>query len=72
MFTARPDFDALLERRFVEALLAMNYDNPVHRAVLEAEGLHHWEKPHLDGYISLREACGRQGFFGDAAKSAAE
>jgi phosphonate transport system substrate-binding protein len=72
MFTARPDFDASLERRFVDALLAMNYDNPVHRAVLEAEGLHHWEKPHLDGYISLREACSRQGFFGDAAKSAAE
>ena len=50
----------------------MNYDNPSHRAVLDAEGLHHWEKPHLDGYTSLRDACSRQGFFGDAAKSAAE
>jgi phosphonate transport system substrate-binding protein len=72
MFTARPDLDTSLERRFAEALSAMNYDNPVHRAVLDAEGLHHWEKPHLEGYASLRQACTRQGFFGDAAKSAAE
>ncbi len=72
MFTARPDLDESLERRFAAALSGMNYDNPVHRAVLDAEGLHHWEKPHLAGYSSLREACNRQGFFGDAAKSAAE
>jgi len=51
----------------------MNYDNPTHRAVLDAEGLHHWVEPHLDGYTALREACVRQGFFASAAaKSAAE
>ena len=48
-------------------------DNPVHRAVLDAEGLHHWVEPHLDGYTSLRDACVLQGFFASpAAKSAAE
>jgi hypothetical protein len=30
-------------------------------------------EPHLDGYVALREACVRQGFFTTAgAKSAAE
>jgi hypothetical protein len=51
----------------------MSYDNPVHRAVLDAEGLHHWEAPQLDGYSALREACIRQGLFAKpTAKSAAE
>ena len=73
MFTARPDLDASAERQFAEALAKMSYDNPVHRAVLDAEGLHHWVEPHLDGYTSLRDACVLQGFFASpAAKSAAE
>src|ERR1700724_4193452 len=56
MFTARPDLDPLLEQRFAEALSGMSYDNPSHRSVLDAEGLHHWVLPHLDGYDALREA----------------
>jgi ABC-type phosphate/phosphonate transport system substrate-binding protein len=63
MFTARPDLDPILQQRFVEALSGMSYDNPRHRAVLEAEGLRRWVEPHLDGYDSLREASARQGFF---------
>ena len=62
MFTARPDFDPELERKFAHALSEMNYDNPSHRAVLEAEGLRRWVAPQLDGYKSLREASQRQGF----------
>jgi len=63
MFTARPDLEPILQQRFVEALSGMSYDNPKHRAVLEAEGLRRWVEPHLDGYDSLREASARQGFF---------
>jgi phosphonate transport system substrate-binding protein len=63
MFTARPDLEASLEQRFLEALSAMSYDNPRHRAVLDAEGLRRWEPPHLDGYDSLRQASAQQGFF---------
>jgi ABC-type phosphate/phosphonate transport system substrate-binding protein len=63
MFTARPDFEPELERRFAEALSRMSYDNPRHRAVLEAEGLRRWIGPELDGYHALREASQRQGFF---------
>ena len=63
MFTARPDLDVELERRFVEALSAMSYENPVHRPILEAEGLQRWLLPHLDGYSALRQAAAQQGFF---------
>jgi phosphonate transport system substrate-binding protein len=63
MFTARPDLDPALEQRFAEALSAMSYDNPAHRAILDAEGLKRWVSPHLDGYDALREASLRQGFF---------
>jgi len=73
MFTARPDLDVSLERRFAEALSGMSYDNLSHRVILDAEGLHHWEAPHLDGYDALREASARQGFLSSRKwKSAAE
>ncbi len=71
MFTARPDLDPEQERRFAEALSKMSYDNPVHRAILDAEGLQRWLTPHLDGYAALRQAAAEQGFFDQAfAKSA--
>ena len=71
MFTARPELDREQERRFVEALLAMSYDNPLHREILDAEGLQRWLTPHLDGYGELRQAATEQGFFEQAlAKSA--
>jgi phosphonate transport system substrate-binding protein len=63
MLTAGPDLDPSVERRFANALSGMSYDNPNHRAVLEAEGLRRWVAPHLHGYDALREASARQGFF---------
>jgi phosphonate transport system substrate-binding protein len=63
MFTARPDLDPSLDKLFAQALTAMSYENPSHRVILDAEGLHRWEPPHLDGYNSLRQAASRQGFF---------
>jgi len=71
MFTARPEFDVDQERRFLEALLAMSYDNPVHRSILDAEGLQRWLRPDLQGYGALRQAAAQQGFFAKVlAKSA--
>jgi len=70
MFTARPDLDREQERRFVEALSAMRYNNPNHREILDAEGLQRWLPPHLDGYDALREAAAQQGFFGSSYKEA--
>ncbi len=63
MFTARPGLDVERERQFADALSAMSYDNPVHRAILDAEGLQRWVTPHLEGYDALREAASAQGFF---------
>jgi ABC-type phosphate/phosphonate transport system substrate-binding protein len=63
MFTARPDFDPEQERRFTEALFGMSYEDPVHRPILEAEGLKRWLAPDVDGYAELRQAAARQGFF---------
>lgn len=63
MFTARPDLELEQEHRFAEALSAMNYDNPLHRSILDAEGLKRWLSPHLEGYGALREAAAQQGFF---------
>jgi phosphonate transport system substrate-binding protein len=63
MFTARPDLDPELERRFTDALSSMSYDNPVHRTILDAEGLRRWLPPQLDGYNALRQAAIQQGFF---------
>jgi ABC-type phosphate/phosphonate transport system substrate-binding protein len=62
MFTARPDLEAPLVRDFAEALARMSYDNPRHRAVLEAEGLRRWVSPEFEGYKSLRDASAQQGF----------
>ena len=67
MFTARPDLDRQAESRFADALSGMSYDNPSHRAVLDAEGLRRWVAPHLDGYGSLRQAAAQQGFFSRSA-----
>ena len=63
MFTARPELEFETERQFAEALSAMSYDNPKHRAILDAEGLQRWLPPHLDGYAALRKAADQQGFF---------
>jgi ABC-type phosphate/phosphonate transport system substrate-binding protein len=71
MFTARPDLDREKEDRFVKALLAMSYHNPVHRPILEAEGLQRWLTPHIDGYAALREAASQQGLFEQAAAKSA-
>ena len=63
MFTARPDLDLERERRFADALSAMSYDNPVHRSILDGEGLQRWLPPQIDGYDALRQAAAQQGFF---------
>lgn len=63
MFTARPDLDKEQERRFADALLAMSYDNPVHRSILDSEGLQRWLPPDVGGYDALRQAAAQQGFF---------
>jgi ABC-type phosphate/phosphonate transport system substrate-binding protein len=63
MFTARVDLEPELRQGFVDALLAMSIENPVHRPVLEAEGLQRWITADTRDYGSLTEACRQQGLF---------
>jgi len=71
MFTGRADLEPEIERRFTEALLKMSIDNPLHRPILEAEGLERWIAADLDGYAALEYACRAQGFFDHAAVQSA-
>jgi phosphonate transport system substrate-binding protein len=59
-FTALPRLDESRVRPWVERLLAMDWDNPAHRPILEMEGLKRWVPPELDGYASLFEAVREQ------------
>ena len=63
MFTARVDLDPDVQKRFVDALLSMSFDNPAHRPVLEAEGLKRWIVADTQGYGSLDQACREQTMF---------
>lgn len=63
MFTTRAELEPEIERRFTDALLKMSIENPVHRPILEAEGLKRWIAADVDGYGALEEACRAQGFF---------
>src|SRR6266542_3603369 len=59
-FTA---LDTLPEARtepWVAHLLAMSWDNPEHRRILELEGLRRWVRPDLAGYAALFEAVREQ------------
>jgi len=61
MFTARAGLSREAARKFAEALFAMDWENPRHREILQAEGLRRWEAPTDDGYDSLRAAAKVQG-----------
>jgi phosphonate transport system substrate-binding protein len=67
MFTGRAELEPEIEQRFTEALLKMSIDNPLHRPILEAEGLERWIAADLDGYAALEHACRAQGFFDHAS-----
>lgn len=55
-FTALDTLPAHRSDPWVEHLLAMSWDNPDHRRILELEGLRRWVRPDLAGYASLFEA----------------
>jgi ABC-type phosphate/phosphonate transport system substrate-binding protein len=59
-FTAMPQLPQDRVQPWVDRLLAMDWDNPDHRPILELEGLRQWVPPQLDGYASLFEAVRAQ------------
>jgi ABC-type phosphate/phosphonate transport system substrate-binding protein len=61
MFTARAGLPREAAREFAKALFTMDWENPRHREILQAEGLRNWVPPTDDGYDSLRAAATAQG-----------
>jgi len=66
-FTVRADLPEERTRRFVEVLLAMSYDDPEVRTLMELEGLKRWLPARTSGYEQLEKAVGRFGLYGSAA-----
>jgi len=60
-FTALPRLSEERTGPWLDLLLAMDWDNPAHRPILEMEGLRKWVPPHLEGYASLFQAVQDQG-----------
>jgi len=55
-FTALPDFDAALAARWTQALLAMEYNDPRWRRLMDLEGLTAWLPGQKTGYEALTQA----------------
>jgi phosphonate transport system substrate-binding protein len=60
-FTALETLPPERTEPWVAHLLAMDWQNPEHRRILELEGLRRWVLPDLAGYASLFEAVKEQG-----------
>ena len=63
VFTVRETLDPAAERRWLEALFAMRYDDPQHREMMDLEGLKAWMPGRVTGFGPLREAVEAEGFF---------
>jgi phosphonate transport system substrate-binding protein len=59
-FSALESLDEGQREAWTEHLLAMDWDDPGHRRILEMEGLRRWVRPELEGYAPLFEATGGQ------------
>jgi ABC-type phosphate/phosphonate transport system substrate-binding protein len=63
VFTVRHDLAAAAERRWLEALFAMRYDNPAHREMMDLEGLKAWRPGRTTGFGPLTAAVASERFF---------
>jgi ABC-type phosphate/phosphonate transport system substrate-binding protein len=62
-FTVLESFPAEEEKRWLEILFRMSYDNPDHRKMMDMEGLKAWLPGRVSGYLLLNEAVTQQNFF---------
>ncbi|MBL1149835.1 MAG: phosphate/phosphite/phosphonate ABC transporter substrate-binding protein [Armatimonadetes bacterium] len=63
IFACRNEFDADEERRWLDVLFRMSYDNPDHREMMDMEGLKEWRPGRLTGFGPLTAAVAEQRFF---------
>lgn len=62
-FTVSPGADAAVVARFTELLLAMRWDDPQVRPLLELEGLKAWLPGRTSGYAALERAVDDERFY---------
>ena len=62
-FTVRTKEDEQQFSEWTDALLAMDYNKPAERKILEMEGLKRWVRPQLQGYSVLFDAVDELQFF---------
>jgi len=63
VFTVRQDLAAAEERRWLDALFAMRYDNPAHKEMMDLEGLKAWLPGRTSGFGPLTAAVESEHFF---------
>ena len=63
VFTAGAHVDVDAERRWLQTLFAMRYDDPRHRQMMDLEGLKAWLPGRTTGFATLRRAVDASGFF---------
>ena len=63
LFTVKSDFDPADERRWLDVLFSMSYDNPAHREMMDLEGLKKWEPGRTVGFAPLSGAIDRLRYF---------
>jgi phosphonate transport system substrate-binding protein len=64
-FTVRAKDDEQRFARWTETLLAMDYNRPADRRIMDMEGLKQWIRPNMEGYGVLFEAVNDLKFFND-------
>jgi len=64
VFTVRADFAPDVEKRWLDVLFSMSYDDPKHREMMDMEGLKKWMAGRTTGFGPLSEAAEKQKFFG--------
>jgi len=62
-FTTSPGAPGALVDRFVSLLMAMRWDDPQVRPLLELEGLREWRTGRTSGYALLERAVDDEGFY---------
>jgi phosphonate transport system substrate-binding protein len=69
-FTVRADSPEARIQPFVDALLAMSFQDPEVRVLMELEGLRQWLPARTSGYAQLEKAVQRFHFYSSAASTA--
>ena len=54
-FSSRADFPTALARRFTQAMLAMDYQQPEQKRIMDLEGLTRWVPGRTEGYQELED-----------------